>query len=388
MSKSTRKTCVEKPRPDFPLFPHDKHHPDRARWAKKVRGNLIYFGKVCEDPKGEAALQKWLDQRDDLLAGRKPRSKSDLLTVGDLINKWLDAKQARVNTAELSSRTWGEYKALGAVILSVVDRNRSAADMQPDDFATLRKVFAERWGPARLSTAVIVTRSIWRWAYEQGMIPIPQRFGSDFSRPSAKKLREVRNGHGPRMLTAEQIRAILDKADTNTRAMILLGINGGLGNTDVSLLPIAALDLDGGWLDYARAKTAIPRRIPLWPETVQALREVLAKRPKPQAGNEGLVFLNAAGGNYVSGRRGTAIWKAFSAAAAAAGVEGRTFYDLRRGFQTIADAAKDPVAVSAIMGHAPRSGDMSAVYRQGVSDDRLRAVVDVVRAWLFGAAAG
>ncbi len=41
-------------------------------------------------------------------------------------------------------------------------------------------------------------------------------------------------------------------------------------------------------------------------------------------------------------------------------------------------------AVQAIMGHAPSSNDMNAVYRERVDDDRLRAVVDHVRTWLYG----
>jgi len=47
----------EKPYPEYPLFPHAS-----GRWAKKVRGKFAYFGKIADDPKGEAALHLWLDQ--------------------------------------------------------------------------------------------------------------------------------------------------------------------------------------------------------------------------------------------------------------------------------------------------------------------------------------
>ena len=64
-----------KPREDFPLYPHRN-----GRWAKRVRGDIKYFGKCADDPKGEAALQLWLDQKEGLLAGRTPRAKGDGLT--------------------------------------------------------------------------------------------------------------------------------------------------------------------------------------------------------------------------------------------------------------------------------------------------------------------
>ena len=54
-----------KPRPDFPLFPLAN-----GRWAKKVWQRPIYFGKWVDDPKGVAALDLWLDQKDDLPARR------------------------------------------------------------------------------------------------------------------------------------------------------------------------------------------------------------------------------------------------------------------------------------------------------------------------------
>ena len=47
------------------MFPHAT-----GRWAKKIRGKLHYFGK-WEYPDG--ALTKYLAEKDDLHAGRKPR---------------------------------------------------------------------------------------------------------------------------------------------------------------------------------------------------------------------------------------------------------------------------------------------------------------------------
>ena len=59
----------------------------------------------------------------------------------------------------------------------------------------------------------------------------------------------------------------------------------------------------------------------------------------------------------------------------------RQFGALRHTFETIGGEAKDQVAVDHIMGHA--RDDMASVYRERISDERLRAVTDHVRAWLF-----
>jgi integrase len=64
--------------------------------------------------------------------------------------------------------------------------------------------------------------------------------------------------------------------------------------------------------------------------------------------------------------------------------KGVGFYALRHTFQTIAGKTRDREAVRAIMGHVEDANDMSAVYtEEPVDDDRLRAVTDYVRAWLF-----
>src|SRR5438874_3740699 len=86
-----------KPYADFPLFPHAT-----GRWAKKIRGQLHYFGP-WDNPDG--ALNKYLEQKDALHAGRKPRADTQGLTIKELVNHFLNAKQALVDTGELSPRT-------------------------------------------------------------------------------------------------------------------------------------------------------------------------------------------------------------------------------------------------------------------------------------------
>src|SRR5262245_27319482 len=85
----------DKPYPDFPLFPHATR-----RWAKKIRGKLHYFGP-WGDPDG--ALAKYLNEKDNLHAGRVPRARQeDGFTIRDLCNRFLTSKRHQLDTRELS----------------------------------------------------------------------------------------------------------------------------------------------------------------------------------------------------------------------------------------------------------------------------------------------
>jgi len=169
--------------------------------------------------------------------------------------------------------------------------------------------------------------------------------------------------------------------------MVLLAVNGGLGNHDVATLPVKAVNIKTGWLNYARPKTGIERRIPLWPETVEALRAVLADRRQPKdSAHKDLVFISVQGESYISRNSGHRVAKTTLWFLRKAKIErpGLTFYSLRHTFQTVAEGARDLSAVQAIMGHAASGTDMSARYRERVDDNRLLAVTEHVRKWLFG----
>jgi integrase len=164
--------------------------------------------------------------------------------------------------------------------------------------------------------------------------------------------------------------------------MILLALNCGFGNGDIAAVPSKALDLTGGWLDFARPKTGIGRHIPLWPETVAAVRAWLKVRPKPtDEANAELLFITYKRGSWKD-NTGRALPHEFKKLADGVGINsGRGFYCLRHTFQTIGDECGDFLAVRKIMGHA--TNDIADVYRERVSDERLMKVTEHIRAWVF-----
>src|SRR3954466_2886952 len=81
-----------KPYPEFPLTAHPAGY-----WCKKIRGKIHYFGP-WDDP--DCALQKYLEQKDALHAGRLPRSDPEAVTVKDACNAFLNAKKAQLDAGE------------------------------------------------------------------------------------------------------------------------------------------------------------------------------------------------------------------------------------------------------------------------------------------------
>lgn len=365
---------LRKPK-EFPL----QVHKASGRWSKKVKGRRVYFGKVADDPEGAAALVRWLDERDDLLAGRVPKSSRDCLRLADLCNHWLTYKSELVASGELTQRTHDGYRAGCELLCEVVGKSRSAADIGPDDFQKVRAVLAKRYAPVGLTNRIQVIRSLFKYGYDAGLLDRPARFGL-FKKPRAKVIRESRLAKGLQDFTAAEVRALLSAATVNLRGMILLGVQAGFGNHDCATLTESAVNFTTGWIDWPRSKTATFRRVPLWPETVTAIRAAMDDRPP----GCDLVFMGRRGVDYIATNGGYRVAKEFTRAVRDAGIApGRGFYCLRRTFQTVAEDARDLVAVQSIMGHIPSENDMSARYRQRVSDDRLRAVADHVHGWLW-----
>jgi integrase len=410
MPKSSKSAASLKPYKGFPLTPHRA----AKQWVKKHRGDSHYFGPLDN---WQAALKRYEREWPYIIQGLTPPTTpddDDACTLRTLCNLFLESKRNKIAAGELTELSYRDYYRSCKRLIDHFGANRRADDLRPVDFEAFRAKLASKLGVTALRNEVNRGRVILKYASDQRLIPQPVHFGQSFDRPSKKTQRKARNEAGARMFTREELMAILAALDgkpvdvdgvdepvkfvanPQLKAMALLGLNAGLGATDCANLRETHIDLETGWLDYPRVKTETPRRAPLWPETVAAIKVVLAKRrPYRNPADEAVVFLTRTRQRWVRMTAGktleknvhlNAISHAFGKLLHKLHINGRSglnFYTLRRQFEIVAGESRDQVAVDAIMGHVDDS--MAAVYRQNViSDDRLRDVVNHVRQWLFG----
>ena len=267
----SRKACwlvagfhIKRPYADFPLTPHAS-----GTWMKKIRGSFFYFGHWAKRVNGklkrvpndgwEEALKVYEAQADDLHAGRTPRVQSGELTVMDLCNRFLTEKKHRLDAGKLSARMFDEYRATTDRLLSTFGKTRRVSDLAADNFSALLVALEKQYGPVRCGNEVQKVRTVFKFAYEEELIEHPMRYGSQFKKPSAGVMRRHRAKSGERMLEADQLRTLIEAAPAAVKAMLFLGLNAGYGNHDIATLPLSALDLDNGWVNYAQSEN---RHIP------------------------------------------------------------------------------------------------------------------------------
>jgi integrase len=391
---------------DFPLWLHPT-----GRWCRKIAGKFHYFGRDKDE-----ALTEWLRVKDDLLANRPRPVKDGSVTVADLCNQFLTSKRNKIDTREVTPRTWQSYHRSCSRLVAIVGGSRSAASLGPGDFEAIRSALARaRTGKARSAVTlrgdVLNIRILFKYGFTNELLARPARFGDGFNLPKKEALRRARQereaAHGKRLFRPDELRKVIEAADQPLRAMILLGVNAAFGASDCSALPETAIDWKAGWINFPRPKTAVERRCKLWPETVKALREAIAERdamtqkalkngrPPVAPEDAGLVFLTRCRQRWVrvaiptseNPQRKVSVADAVSCEFAklleAQGVKRPRlgFYALRHTFRTVADNLRDDPAVDRVMGHT--TGRMADDYVEEIEDERLERVAAHVRAWLF-----
>jgi integrase len=239
---------------------------------------------------------------------------------------------------------------------------------------------------------ITMARTLFGYAFKSDLIDVPVKYGERFDKPPKRVIRLHRAEQAAKLIEAADVWKLLDRAEPQFRAMLLLALNCGYGQTDCSELCRSAVEVRPGWIDSPRRKSGVGRRAPLWDETIAALAAVVPIRPKPKSeADADCVFLTIQGNRWCrfvdrgDDKRGHAIDTVATTFKRHCGALGLKvpggFYVLRHVFRTVADEVKDRPAIDLIMGHADHS--MASHYREAIADERLQAVVDHVRDWLL-----
>jgi integrase len=380
---SSKRSKPSKPRSDYPLYAHSC-----GQWAKKINQRVHYFGPWEKPQAAEDAYNNYREGRTLPTVNQ--------LSVREMVNRFLTSKKRLLDSDELKQSTYHDYYTNCERVLKVFGKSTLVSSLTPLDFERLRADFAKTHGAVTLCGDITCTRVLFKYADDTFDVRV--KFGQGFKKPTRATLRKLRQTRAPKMFQPWELRAIVKAAGVQLRAMIYLGVNCGFGNNDCAMLPMCAVDLKGGWINFPRPKTGINRRCPLWPETVKALKAAIAERPTPKdEAHADRLFITKYGHTWepksakenteteIKSAKDNPVSKEMAKLLKSCKLhrKGVGFYALRHIFQTIGEKNRDKDAVRAIMGHAEAANDMSAVYNEEpVEDSRLHAVAVFVRAWL------
>jgi len=255
-NKKSRKTRSDK----FPLTLHKT-----GQYCKKIKGKIYYFGT---DKK--VALQRYYDQAAFLHAGRATKPKSDSFSVKTLCNMYLDYQLSRVNSGDLTERYYADQLKSLRLFGKHIGINRSVDEISTIDLQHYRtKLLGKYNSSSGVNLNIAIMKAMFHGAKKnEALTHIPNI-------DAVSKVKVVRKERP--IFTSHQIEKLINGSSKQLKAMLLLGLNCGFGYTDCSNLKWSHIDFDSVRVKMPRVKTGIDRDLPLWKETLEAIK-LLQKR--------------------------------------------------------------------------------------------------------------
>ena len=237
----------------------------------------------------------------------KAKPKAYSLTVEQLFEAWLlyQRKRMHLKHGGISQNTYNGCKFTAKKTVKFLGASTYVSQLKAKDFENLQHHLLNNYSPTTCKPDITWIRHCFKWAsdeedLEQDLenLDLDKIYKKQFRRPSADDIEahmdDLDDEHGAKFFTAAEIRLLIlalqgkevytlvDKKEGPTielkpnprmLAMVFLGVNSGLYQGDISALPQSKVDLEKGWHTVKREKTRVKRRSPLWPETIQALKD-------------------------------------------------------------------------------------------------------------------
>ena len=138
----------------------------------------------------------------------------------------------------------------------------------------LEKMTAGDWGKTTAAHYMTTVKSFVRWLWQSNAIPTLPRVLDGRS----QMLKITKSRPGIVTFTMEEIKALLADASDRTKLYILLMLNCGMTQKDISDLLVSEVDWKDGRIIRKRSKTSDEENVPtvnykLWPETFRLLQQ-------------------------------------------------------------------------------------------------------------------
>jgi len=365
MAKPKSNSKKRKTRSDkFPLTLHPT-----GQYCKKIRGKLYYFG--TDKPQ---ALQRYLEQAAYLHTGKLPKSEdaNNNISLKMFCNLYLEHQTYRVQAGEIKLRQVYDQTITLRDFVKYIGPNKKVADIATIDLQKYKsRLIKQKKSAARINNHISAFKAMYHWADENELITKTPNLRAIKKLPRPACLKPI--------FTPDEIQKLLNYANLKMKAMIWLGLNCGFGCTDCAELLWEHLDLKAKRVNFARTKTGVERYLPLWKETLDALKQMphINKRVFNTKHNHKVVRVveKIDDNGSVKIVKCDNVSREFVELLRRAGIKkgkGVGFYTLRRTAATLAAKSGDPFAVQRLLGHADLK--MATTYVQDVSEQTDRVI--------------
>ena len=353
MKTQKRKTRSDK----FPLTLHKT-----GQYCKKIKGKTFYFGKDKQ-----VALERYLEQASLLHHNNSfiTKKKNTAITLKTLSELYLQHQLLKVQNGEMTARHHADQNNCLNKFVNTIGRFVKIMDISTLDLQKYRRQINKNYSSQRMNLNISIMKAMFHWAKKNEIVD---------NIPNIDIISRGKTEHQQRYIfSPEQIQKLIELGDIQMKAMIWLGLNCGFGCTDCAQLQWENIDFENNRVIFPRGKTGIMRELPLWPETLDAIKNI------PHHQDDNLVFHTKHGRPMISEKYSriensekysstNMVTTKFSRLIKKAGIhvpKGTGFYSLRRAAATIAARSGDPFAVQRLLGHADLK--MATRYVQDVS---------------------
>ena len=298
----------------------------------------------------------WQDRIASYINEKLPRDQ----TIEGSVERYLHVQKEKAEAGAISAGRYGNIMRGTETFRDFVGGGK---DFTAIDEATLRKYYTHQRelisaGNVKATSArdtVSVANQYIRWLWKEGSIEhLPRNLGDSEIVVPANEVK---------VYTVEEIKKLWVNADERMRLFILLALNCGMTQKDISDMKPSEVDWTVGTISRKRSKTQNHKSTPtitysLWPETLKLLKKLRAKNCKSN------VLLNRNGTPYRTEKvnaKGNPIkvdivGKDFNKLKKDCNLKGRSFINLKKTSRSLLEDNKDYQAVAELLvGRAPRT---------------------------------